>query len=81
MQPCRNYLKSGGSVPADCCKGVKTLNSTATTPAKKRQFCDCLKSEAKSLGVNSQYASSLPKKCSVNLRYPINYNFNCSSIQ
>lgn len=78
MQPCRNYLKSGGTVPPDCCKGVDTLNKAATTTAKKRQFCECLKSEAKSYNVNSQYASSLPQKCKVNVGYPISYNTNCN---
>ncbi|KAG6433696.1 hypothetical protein SASPL_105311 [Salvia splendens] len=80
LQPCRNYLKSGGSVPANCCKGVVTLNKAATTAAKKQQFCKCLQSEAKSLGVNTKYAQSLPQKCKVNIGYPISYSFNCNSI-
>ncbi|KAG6437016.1 hypothetical protein SASPL_101923 [Salvia splendens] len=80
LQPCRNYLKSGGSVPANCCKGVATLNKAATTATKKQQFCKCLQSEAKSLGVNSNYASSLPQKCKVNVGYPISYSVNCTRI-
>ncbi|XP_047983810.1 non-specific lipid-transfer protein 1-like [Salvia hispanica] len=80
LQPCRNYLKSGGNIPANCCKGVTTLNKAATTVAKKQQFCKCLQSEAKSLGVNSNYASSLPQKCKVNVGYPISFSVNCTSI-
>ncbi|KAL1545399.1 non-specific lipid-transfer protein 1-like [Salvia divinorum] len=78
LQPCMNYLKSGGSVSSDCCKGVATLNKAATTAAKKKQFCKCLQSEAKSYSVKSQYASSLPQQCKVNVAYPISYSFNCS---
>lgn len=78
METCRTYLKQGGTVPATCCKGVKSLNTAATTPAVKRTYCECLKTEAKALGVNSQFASSLPTKCNVNIGYPISYNVNCS---
>ncbi|KAH6769360.1 hypothetical protein C2S51_014696 [Perilla frutescens var. frutescens] len=81
MNSCRNYLKQGGAVPDDCCKGVQSLNAAAKTPAVKRSYCECLKSEAKSLGVNQQFASTLPKKCGVNIGYPISYNTNCTKIQ
>lgn len=78
MQPCRDYLKKGGPVPANCCTGVENLKSAASTPAIKRSFCECLKSQAKSLGVNSQYASTLPQKCKVDIGYPVSYNVNCT---
>ncbi|KAH6769361.1 hypothetical protein C2S51_014697 [Perilla frutescens var. frutescens] len=78
INSCRGYLRQGGAVPGNCCKGVKSLNDAAKTPALKKSYCECLKSEARSAGVKEQFASSLPKKCNVNIGYAISYNTNCN---
>ncbi|KAL8517052.1 hypothetical protein ACS0TY_015328 [Phlomoides rotata] len=81
MAPCRTYLKSGGAVPNGCCDGVRSLKNAASTTTLKRAFCECLKTQAKSSGVNSNFAASLPAKCKVQIGYNINYNTDCTKIQ
>lgn len=78
MAQCRTYLKNGGAVPAACCNGVRSLKTSASTTTKKRAFCECMKTQARSNGVNAQYAASLPDKCKVQIGYPISYNTDCT---
>ncbi|KAH6776891.1 hypothetical protein C2S51_008203 [Perilla frutescens var. frutescens] len=80
VNSCRGYLTQGGAVPDNCCNGVKSLNAAAKTPALKKSYCECLKSEARSVGAKEEFASTLPKKCNVNIGYPISYSTNCDSI-
>lgn len=78
LVPCKTYLTQGGSVSTACCKGVKSLNSSANTTADRRTACNCLKSAAKASSVNAKYAASLPTKCNVTVGVAISYNTNCT---
>ncbi|WCJ27833.1 Non-specific lipid-transfer protein [Euphorbia peplus] len=81
LTPCLNYLKSGGVPTIECCNGVKAINNAAQTTPDRQQACNCLKSAAKTFGVNEAFAGSLPSKCDVNIPYKISFSTNCASIK
>ncbi|XP_050213913.1 non-specific lipid-transfer protein A-like [Mercurialis annua] len=64
-----------------CCAGVRSLKTLAPTPEDRRVACECAKAAAvryPSLKVDA--ASSLPKKCGVDINIPISKTTNCQSI-
>ncbi|KVI11411.1 non-specific lipid-transfer protein 1-like [Cynara cardunculus var. scolymus] len=82
LAPCLNYLKVGGSVPAACCSGVKSLNAAAKSTPDRKTACGCLKSAyASNSGINANYASGLPSKCGVSIPYKISPNTDCSKVK
>lgn len=77
--PCKNYLKSGGAVPEECCNGIKSLNSAAKTTADRQAACRCLQSAASSIkGINLSLAAGLPGKCGVSVPYKISPSTDCN---
>lgn len=79
LAPCATYLTSGGQVPSDCCKGVKSLNDAATTTADRQAFCTCAEQTITSLpGIKLDNVRSLPKKCGVNFPYDLAPGTDCS---
>ncbi|CAF2019348.1 unnamed protein product [Brassica napus] len=63
---CIGYLTNSGSLPSDCCVGVKSLNQMAQTTPDRRQVCECLKSAAKDItGLNTDLVATLPTTCGV----------------
>ncbi|KAL4291280.1 hypothetical protein GQ457_14G001920 [Hibiscus cannabinus] len=83
LAPCITYLKgSGGSVPAGCCNGIKSLNAAAKTTPDRQAACNCIKSASASIsGINYGLASALPGKCGVNIPYNISPNTDCKSVR
>ncbi|GFP87419.1 non-specific lipid-transfer protein [Phtheirospermum japonicum] len=79
LNPCRDYLKNGGSVPDSCCSGARSLNMAANSGAARQEACRCMKSLAKAYKVNQHYASAVPGKCNVNIDYAIDYSTDCNS--
>ncbi|KAI3844166.1 hypothetical protein MKX03_000064 [Papaver bracteatum] len=81
MAPCLGYL-TGGSLPATCCAGVKSLLVSATTTPDRKAACNCLKSASSSIeGINYANAASLPSKCGVNIPYKISPSTDCTKVQ
>lgn len=81
LTPCVSYVASGGSVPAACCSGVKSLNDLAKTTADRQSVCKCLKQAVNGIpytGYNVGLAAGLPNKCGVNLPYKINPSADCN---
>ncbi|KAH0853192.1 hypothetical protein HID58_090692 [Brassica napus] len=69
-----------GSLPSDCCVGVKSLNQMAQTTPDRRQVCECLKSAAKDItGLNTDLVATLPTTCGVSVPYPIRFSTNCDT--
>ncbi|KAK9070000.1 hypothetical protein SSX86_010398 [Deinandra increscens subsp. villosa] len=83
LSPCLNYLENGGSVSSACCSGVKKLNKASNTTALKKTACNCMKSAYKSMSskIKIDNASSLPKKCNVNIPYKISPDTNCNTLK
>ncbi|PIN21383.1 hypothetical protein CDL12_05928 [Handroanthus impetiginosus] len=82
LSPCINYALNGGTPPASCCQGIKSLYSQASTTADRQAVCSCLKSVASSATpaiINN--AASLPGKCGVSIPYKISPSTDCSTIQ
>ena len=42
LTPCISYVSNGGTVPAECCSGIKSLYSLAQTTADRQSVCKCL---------------------------------------
>ncbi|KAK9167944.1 hypothetical protein Syun_000084 [Stephania yunnanensis] len=80
LSPCINYLRTGAGPPPPCCSGVKSLLSSATTPADRRTACGCLKQAASSSAIKQQFAAQLPGKCGVSIPYPISPSVDCSKV-
>ncbi|KAK8558276.1 hypothetical protein V6N13_038749 [Hibiscus sabdariffa] len=82
VAPCIAYLRgTGGSVPAACCSGIKSLNAAAKTTADRQAACKCLKSAAGGIpGINFGLASGLPGKCGVSIPYKISPSTDCSRV-
>ncbi|KAE9590487.1 putative plant lipid transfer protein/Par allergen [Lupinus albus] len=79
LKPCISYLVSGsGKPPEACCIGAKALASSATNSEDKKAACNCIKSTAKSITLNSQLAQSLPGNCGISLSITISPNADCS---
>ncbi|MGD7340702.1 non-specific lipid-transfer protein [Ralstonia pseudosolanacearum] len=83
LGPCLGYLRGGAgpSPPAGCCNGVRSLNSKARTTPDRQAGCNCLKSLARTSGINANYASGLPGKCGVSIGYPISLSVDCSKVR
>ncbi|XP_059435076.1 non-specific lipid-transfer protein 3-like [Corylus avellana] len=84
LTPCVSYVASGGSVPAACCSGIKSLYDLAKTTADRQSVCRCLKQAVNGIpytGYNIGLAAGLPNKCGVNLPYNINPSANCNDIK
>ncbi|KAL5550624.1 hypothetical protein UlMin_000800 [Ulmus minor] len=82
LEPCTNYLRNGGVVPAACCNGVKSLNGAAKTTPDRQATCRCLQSAASSIrGLNLNLAGGLPGQCGVNIPYKISPSTNCNRIK
>ncbi|XP_019425387.1 PREDICTED: non-specific lipid-transfer protein 8 [Lupinus angustifolius] len=80
LKPCISYLVSGsGKPPAACCSGAKALASSAITSEDKKAACNCIKSSAKSISLNSQLAQALPGNCGISLSISISPNADCSN--
>ncbi|KAE8695002.1 Non-specific lipid-transfer protein [Hibiscus syriacus] len=79
LAPCIVYLRSGGNVPPGCCKGIRDLNSAATSTPDRKTACNCIKNAAGSIpGINYNLASGLPGKCGVNIPYKISPSTDCN---
>ncbi|XWS09500.1 hypothetical protein CRYUN_Cryun40dG0089900 [Craigia yunnanensis] len=84
LSPCIGYLRSngGGSVPPNCCSGIKSLNSAAQTTPDRQTACNCIKSASGAIsGINYSLASGLPGKCGVSIPYKISPSTDCSKVQ
>ncbi|XVE80755.1 hypothetical protein DITRI_Ditri15bG0005800 [Diplodiscus trichospermus] len=82
LAPCVNYLQNGGTLPSNCCAGVKTLNSQARTTSDRQTVCRCLQDAAKNInGLKTQLAEGLPGKCGVNIPYKISKSTNCNNVK
>ncbi|XP_062207282.1 non-specific lipid-transfer protein 1-like [Phragmites australis] len=83
LMPCLPYVQMGGArPPQDCCGGIRTLLSQASSTPDRRTICGCLKNVANgsSGGSYIDRAAALPSKCGVTLPYKISTNVNCNTI-
>ncbi|XVF82889.1 hypothetical protein PTKIN_Ptkin16aG0087100 [Pterospermum kingtungense] len=84
LAPCIAYLRGNGagSVPGNCCSGIKSLNSAAQTTADRQASCSCVKTVAGTVsGINLSLASSIAGKCGVNIPYKISPKIDCNSVK
>ncbi|KAJ3704504.1 hypothetical protein LUZ61_008209 [Rhynchospora tenuis] len=81
LSQCMSYARSGqGNPPSQCCSGVRSLNSMASTSTDRQAVCNCLKNLAKSTSVNSGAVAGIPGKCGVSVPYAISTSTDCSKV-
>ncbi|XP_057459024.1 non-specific lipid-transfer protein 8-like [Lotus japonicus] len=81
LKPCVSYLVSGsGKPPGACCSGAKALASAVSTSEDKKAACNCIKSTAKSIKMNSQLAKALPGNCGINVPINVSPDADCSKV-
>ncbi|XP_050203799.1 non-specific lipid-transfer protein A-like [Mercurialis annua] len=82
LATCLPFLTGIDASPSTaCCAGVEKLKSLATTTVDKRAACECVKAAAARYpNIKGDAASSLPKKCGVDLNIPISKTTNCQAI-
>ncbi|MED6110009.1 hypothetical protein PIB30_038908 [Stylosanthes scabra] len=81
LMPCLSYVEYGGTVPAQCCNGIRTLMGAASTRQDHQTVCTCLKNAVQGVSFNRNtinLAAGLPSKCNVNLSYKIDPNVDCN---
>nr|ABK41612.1 lipid transfer protein [Lilium longiflorum] len=81
VTPCIGYARTGGTMPPDCCNGVRNLNSAAKNTPDRQQACICLKQMSSIPGINMSIVSEIPAKCNVNIGYPIAMSTDCSKVK
>ncbi|TVU50611.1 hypothetical protein EJB05_01989 [Eragrostis curvula] len=82
IAPCLGYAMGRGTAPStQCCSGVRSLSSRASSTADRQAACSCLKSMAGRLGgVSMGNAASIPGKCGVSIGMPISTTVDCSKV-
>ncbi|XP_008778766.1 non-specific lipid-transfer protein 1-like [Phoenix dactylifera] len=78
---CISYARNGGSIPPNCCSGVRGLASRAKTTADRRTVCNCLKNAISSIrGLKPGLVNGIPGKCGVRIPYTISPSTDCSKV-
>nr|CAD1839550.1 unnamed protein product [Ananas comosus var. bracteatus] len=80
--PCGSFLVGTGPAKpsARCCQSAQGLQQMATTVAKRRALCQCLKQSGPSFGVRPERAKLLPSACNLQLNIPVSPNVDCNQI-
>ena len=76
---CTSYVLTGeGNPTVECCSGIKSLNSMATTDVEHQVVCKCLRNLVKVTAVNASVAAGLPGKCGVIVPFALSTTIDCS---
>ncbi|PKA51856.1 Non-specific lipid-transfer protein 1 [Apostasia shenzhenica] len=79
LLPCLSYIRTGGTVPGMCCKGVAGLVAAARTTADRRSACNCLKSLAHGASNDEiSRAEQIPAACNISIPYKISPDTDCN---
>ncbi|KAF5747675.1 non-specific lipid-transfer protein 1-like [Tripterygium wilfordii] len=84
LRPCISYVSNGGTLPSNCCNGVRGLYGAAQTTTDRQGVCKCLKSVLNGIRYsprNLALAAGLPKQCNVNVPYKIDPSTNCDNVK
>ncbi|GKD39514.1 non-specific lipid-transfer protein AP10-like protein [Tanacetum coccineum] len=80
LEPCLDFLRSGGTVPKACCDGLQGLKDECQSKADRQTACSCAKGAAIALGIRQDLAESLPNRCGVLVTVPISPTVDCSTV-
>ncbi|XP_019175682.1 PREDICTED: non-specific lipid-transfer protein 2B-like [Ipomoea nil] len=82
LGPCGSYVLIGIGPSSDCCNGLKSLLSAASTQTDRQTVCSCLKSLASSVNdAQLARAASIPDKCDATIPFTISRDVDCSAVQ
>ncbi|XP_058734673.1 non-specific lipid-transfer protein A-like [Vicia villosa] len=82
VHSCTSFLVGDDAEPSTtCCDGIKLIKSSVTTVDERRAACECIKNWASNIpNIKEDLAISLPKRCGVDIGFPITPNMNCNDI-
>nr|GLL38183.1 non-specific lipid-transfer protein 2B-like [Ipomoea trifida]GMD44322.1 non-specific lipid-transfer protein 1-like [Ipomoea batatas] len=83
LGPCVPYVIAGiGNGPSsDCCNGLNSLLSAASTQPDRQTACSCLKSLASFISDEQlARAASIPDQCGANIPFTISRDVDCSAV-
>jgi Protease inhibitor/seed storage/LTP family len=77
---CMQYAQGKAAAPSgQCCSGVRTLSTMASTTPDRQTACNCLKNAAKAInGLIAGNIAAVPSKCGVSVPYVISATTDCS---
>lgn len=79
LMPCIGYGVFGGTVPPECCKGLKELIAAKHTQEDRRVSCHCIQDGAAKIpGIDYDRINNLPGLCGTSIPYKIYPSTNCS---
>ncbi|KAK6255587.1 hypothetical protein SCA6_016892 [Theobroma cacao] len=82
LSSCIKYLRNGGSLPSNCCAGLKSLNTQARNKGIRQAVCRCLQNAAKTItGLKTNLVEGLPRRCGVKIPYKISTSTNCNRVK
>nr|XP_009778826.1 PREDICTED: uncharacterized protein LOC104228120 [Nicotiana sylvestris] len=82
LQPCIGYVLGGGTLPPECCSGLKSLISIAKTRPDRQSFCSCAKGAASSTTPEElARANGLAGRCHARVPFKISPDMDCSKAQ
>ncbi|XP_050109345.1 non-specific lipid-transfer protein 1-like [Malus sylvestris] len=81
LTPCIPFGVFGGTVPPDCCKGIKELNAAQNTTMDRRIACSCIQEGAAAIpGINYDRINTLGDVCGSPCPYKVYPSTNCSAV-
>ncbi|XP_009609143.2 non-specific lipid-transfer protein 1-like [Nicotiana tabacum] len=82
LQPCIGYVLGGGTLPPDCCGGLKSLLTVAKTTLDRQSFCSCVKGVASSATPEElARANGLAGRCHARVLFKIRPDMDCSKVK
>lgn len=81
LKPCLSYVLVGGSVPTQCCNGLKSLLANAITKMDRQEACSCVKKLA-TAATDEQVgrAASIPGLCGTHVPFKISRDVDCTKV-
>ncbi|KAI5321530.1 hypothetical protein L3X38_030601 [Prunus dulcis] len=82
LTPCIPFGVFGGTVPPDCCKGIKGLNAAQNATAEDRRIaCSCIQEGAAMIpGINYDRINTLGDVCGSPCPYKVYPSTDCSKV-
>ncbi|KAI0502441.1 non-specific lipid-transfer protein 1 [Dendrobium catenatum] len=79
---CLYFLNSGGFLPAECCRGLRSLAEVAQAAIDRRSACNCLKMLVQGAAEEVlRRAGLLPETCQISdLPFVISPSTDCSMV-
>ncbi|PQM40266.1 non-specific lipid-transfer protein 1-like [Prunus yedoensis var. nudiflora] len=81
LTPCIPFGVFGGTVPPECCAGIKGLHDAQNTAEDRRTACSCIQQGAALIpGIDYDRINTLGDRCGSPCPYKVYPSTNCSEV-